>query len=106
MKWTLVIAASLVATAAAAAAPADAPPPAATTVAPATAQAPPHPTLTYAPPKAADQKDDQMVCETKAVLGSRLPVRRCHTVADIKARQMNDREMVEHAQANLQIRSN
>ncbi|WP_372783012.1 hypothetical protein [Phenylobacterium sp.] len=105
MKWALVIAASLAA-GAAAAAPSEAPPPPATTVSPATATAPPASTLTYAPPKAADQKDDQLVCQSQAVLGSRLPVRRCRTVADIKDRQRNDREMVEHAQSNLQIRSN
>ena len=64
------------------------------------------PGLTYAPPKAADQKDDQLVCTTQAVLGSRMPVRRCRTVGDIKDRSLNDRQMVEHAQSNLQWRSN
>ena len=54
--------------------------------------------MTYAPPKAAEAKDNQLVCRTEAVLGSRLPVRRCHTVAEIKDRQLQDREMVEHAQ--------
>jgi len=56
------------------------------------------PPLTYAPPKAADAKDNQLVCRTEAVLGSRMPVRRCHTVAEIKDRQQQDREAIEHAQ--------
>ena len=67
---------------------------------------PASPSTTYAPPKAADQKDDQMVCSNQAVLGSRLPVRRCRTVRDIKERTFNDQQMVDHAQQNLQIRSN
>ncbi len=66
----------------------------------------PESTVTYAPPKAADQKDEQVVCHSEAVLGSRLPVRRCRTVRDIKDRMLNDQQMVEHAQQNLQIRSN
>ena len=56
------------------------------------------PPVTYAPPKAADAKENQMVCRTEAVLGSRLPVRRCHTVADIRDRQLQDRQEIEHAQ--------
>lgn len=56
------------------------------------------PTLTYAPPKAADAKDNQLVCKSEPVLGSRMPVRRCHTVAEIKDRQQQDREAIEHAQ--------
>ena len=64
------------------------------------------PTPVYAPPKAADQKDDQIVCHSQSVLGSRLPVRRCRTVGEIKERTFNDQQMVEHAQQNLQIRSN
>jgi hypothetical protein len=63
--------------------------------APKTEAAPP---LTYAPPKAADAKEAQLVCRTEAVLGSRLPVRRCRTVADIRDRQQQDREAIEHAQ--------
>lgn len=74
--------------------------------APATQAKPAAPGLTYAPAKAADQKDDQLVCTTQAVLGSRMPVRRCRTVGDIKDRSLNDRQMVEHAQSNLQWRSN
>jgi hypothetical protein len=62
--------------------------------------------MTYAPPKAADQKDDQLVCKTTAVLGSRLPVRRCATVGDVKDRAQQDRETIRHAQENLQWRSN
>ena len=54
--------------------------------------------VTYAPPKAADAKDNQMVCKSEPVLGSRLPVRRCRTVADIRDRQQQDREAIEHAQ--------
>ncbi|MFL5297802.1 MAG: hypothetical protein ACJ798_15615 [Phenylobacterium sp.] len=61
---------------------------------------------TYAPPKAADQKDGQLICRSEAVLGSRMPVRRCRTVGDIKDRQLQDRQNVEHAQQNLQIRGN
>ena len=54
--------------------------------------------LTYAPAKAAEAKDNQLVCRTEAVLGSRMPVRRCHTVADIRDRQLSDRQEIEHAQ--------
>ena len=56
--------------------------------------------------KAADQKDSQMVCKSEAVLGSRLPVRRCRTVGDIKDRMLQDQQQVQRAQANLQERSN
>lgn len=68
--------------------------------------APAGPVMTYAPPKAADQKDNQLVCKSEAVLGSRLPVRRCRTVADIKDRMLQDQQAVDRAQANLQIKSN
>lgn len=54
--------------------------------------------MTYAPPKAADAKDNQLVCRTEGVLGSRMPVRRCRTVADMKDRQLQDRAAIEHAQ--------
>jgi hypothetical protein len=77
------------------------------TPAPASQAAPvvvtPAPPLTYAPAKAADQKDDQLVCHTEAVLGSRLPVRRCRTVRDIKERMLSDQQAIDRAQANLQI---
>jgi len=78
-----------------------------TTVAPATVTGQPAPpAVSYAPPKAADQKDDQIVCRSEAVLGSRLPVRRCRTVHDIKDRMLQDQQAVDRAQANLQTRSN
>jgi hypothetical protein len=74
--------------------------------APVTVPAKPAPApVTYAPAKAADQKDDQMVCKSEAVLGSRLPVRRCHTVGDIKDRALQDQQAVERAQANLNLPS-
>jgi hypothetical protein len=76
------------------------------TVAPATVSKPPAPQMTYAPAKAADQKDGQLVCKSEAVLGSRLPVRRCRTVGDIKDRALQDQQAVERAQANINIRSN
>ncbi|HEY2749753.1 hypothetical protein [Phenylobacterium sp.] len=60
----------------------------------------------YAPAKASEQKDTQLVCKSEPVLGSRLPVRRCRTVGDIKDRSLQDRQEVEHAQQNLQIRGN
>jgi hypothetical protein len=62
------------------------------------ADKPAQPPMTYAPPKAAEAKDNQLVCKTEAVLGSRMPVRRCHTVAEIKDRQQQDRAAIEHAQ--------
>jgi hypothetical protein len=64
------------------------------------------PAITYAPPKVVDQKDNQLVCRTEPVLGTRLPVRRCRSVGDMKDRTLNDRQMVEHVQENLQLRSN
>jgi hypothetical protein len=78
------------------------------TVAPATVAGdrPAAASLTYAPAKAADQKDGQLVCKSEAVLGSRLPVRRCRTVGDIKDRMLQDQQQVQRAQANLQERSN
>ncbi|HEY2356331.1 MAG TPA: hypothetical protein VGH86_02685, partial [Phenylobacterium sp.] len=95
--------ASLIATGAAAAAPAE-PPVASVTV---TGAPPPTtPAITYAPPKVVDQKDNQLVCRTEPVLGTRLPVRRCRSVGDMKDRTLNDRQMVEHVQENLQLRSN
>ena len=86
-----------------AAAPAQQP-----TVAPATVNGdrPAAASMTYAPAKAADQKDSQLVCKSEAVLGSRLPVRRCRTVGDIKDRMLQDQQQVQRAQANLQERSN
>ena len=62
--------------------------------------------MTYAPAKAADQKDDQLICKSEPVLGSRLPVRRCRTVADMKDRMLQDQQAVERAQANIHIKSN
>jgi len=62
--------------------------------------------MTYAPPKAADQKDNQLICKSEPVLGSRLPVRRCHTVADVKDRMLQDQQAIDRAQANLNIKSN
>ena len=61
------------------------------------------PTMTYAPPKAADQKDEQLVCKSEPVLGSRLPVRRCRTVADIKDRRLQDQQAIDRAQANVHL---
>jgi hypothetical protein len=80
--------------------------PAPSTVAPATVVKPAAPQMTYAPAKAADQKDDQLICKSEAVLGSRLPVRRCRTVRDVKDRALQDQQAVERAQANINIRSN
>ena len=65
--------------------------------APAPPKAPPA-GLTYAPAKLKDAKADQLVCKTAPVLGSRLPVRRCSTVADIQDRSLQDRQQIEHAQ--------
>src|SRR5689334_14067686 len=91
----------LIAAAAATTAPAAAP-----SVAPAEVTAPVSGAPSgYAPPKAADQKDFQLVCRSEAVLGSRLPVRRCRTVADIKDRGLQDRQQIEHAQQNLNLPS-
>jgi hypothetical protein len=86
------------------AAPPAAPP---TTVAPATVtgERPAGAPLTYAPAKAADQKNDQLVCKSEAVLGSRLPVRRCRTVGDIKDRALQDQQAIDRAQANIHIKS-
>ena len=67
------------------------------TVAPLPVKPAPRP-LTYAPAKAVDAKPDQLVCKSEPVLGSRMPVRRCHTVADIAERQLQDRQAIEHAQ--------
>jgi hypothetical protein len=101
LRSALVAAAILCVAGAAVAGPAE--PPAAA-AAPAAASS--APAASYAPAKAKDQKDDQVVCHSEAVLGSRMPVRRCRTVREIKERTFNDREMVEHSQANLQWRSN
>jgi hypothetical protein len=60
----------------------------------------------YAPAKASEQKDNQFLCKSEPVIGSRLPVRRCRTVGDIKDRSLQDRQEIEHAQTNLQIRGN
>jgi hypothetical protein len=57
--------------------------------------------MTYAPPKAADQKDDQLVCKSEAVLGSR----RCRTVGEIKDRALQDQQAIDRAQANIHIKS-
>ena len=73
---------------------------------PAAPAKPAAPAMTYAPAKAADQKDDQLVCKSEAVLGSRLPVRRCRTVRDIRDRELQDQQAVDRAQANISIRGN
>ena len=97
---------SFVFTAALLAQSAAAPPPDPSTVAPATVTKPAAAPMTYAPAKAADQKDDQLICKSEPVLGSRLPVRRCRTVADMKDRMLQDQQAVERAQANIHIKSN
>jgi hypothetical protein len=60
--------------------------------------------VTYAPPKAADQKENQLVCKMEPVMGSHMMQRRCRSVADIKDRALQDRMQIEHAQQNIQLR--
>src|SRR4051812_24080022 len=106
MNLAAVLAASLAVVGAEAPAQTPTPPAAAAGVSPViVVSATPPAGPVYAPAKAADQKDDQFVCKTEAVLGSRLPVRRCRTVHDMNDRAREDREMVDRAQSNLQIRS-
>ncbi len=80
------------------AAPAPASP---TTVAPAVVTS--KTAITYAPPKAADQKDNQLVCRNELPMGSRIPVRRCRSVGDMRDRALQDRMQIEHAQANISM---
>jgi hypothetical protein len=84
------------------AAPASAP--AVATAAPADVIAPKATVITYAPPKAADQKPDQLVCKMENPIGSRIPVRRCRSVGDIADKALQDRMQIEHAQQNIQMR--
>ena len=93
MRAVLVALALAVATSAAAQTPPSGAPAAkeaaANTVSPATA---------VGPKATAPDDPNKLVCKSEPVLGSRLPVRRCRTVADIRDRQLQDRQSVEHAQ--------
>ena len=59
--------------------------------------------VTYAPPKAADQKDDQLVCKMELPIGSKIPKRTCRSVGDIRDKALQDRLQIEHAQQNISM---
>jgi hypothetical protein len=65
---------------------------------PAAAAPKPNPPVTTAPAKTARAKDTQVVCKTEPAPGSRLPIRRCSTVADLRTRQLLDRQELERMQ--------
>jgi hypothetical protein len=54
--------------------------------------------VTYAPAKLANAKDNQLVCRNEVAPGSHLTVRICRTVADMRTRQLLDRQEIEHMQ--------
>jgi hypothetical protein len=71
-----------------------------------------HPTPPANPPAAAAQAqaanakkktdDNQLVCKSEQVVGSRLPVKRCRTAAQAAAEKQNAREELDRVQGNLE----